>query len=238
MSRTSKRVTFSNGRGQQLSGIMEWPEQEPLAFAVFSHCFTCTKDLKATVRVSRRLAENGLCVLRYDFTGLADSEGDFSASNFTTNCQDLVAACDFLEAEHQAPRLLIGHSLGGTATALMANQVASAKAVVTIASPSSTHRLAGFLAESSPDIEALGQGVVNIGGFDFELKKQLLDDLRSYDIKSRIGELRLPILIFHSPEDRTLPYRWGLGMFDSVSSPKSFVTLDGADHLVCSQRWL
>ena len=234
--RTSERVSFPNGRGQQLSGIMEWPAEPPRAFALFSHCFTCTKDLKATVRVSRRLADNGICVLRYDFTGLADSEGDFSETNFTTNCQDLLAAANFLEEQHQGPSLLIGHSLGGTATATMANQIQSATAVVTIASPSSTERLAGFLVESSPEILAEGSGVVNIGGFQYTLKKQLIDDLRSYEIEQRVAELQSPILIFHSPQDQTLPYSWGLKMFEAANSPKSFVTLDGSDHLLVDRR--
>ncbi len=123
MPRTSKRVSFDNGRGETLTGILESPGQTPTAYALFSHCFTCTKDLKATVRVSRRLAEHGLAVLRYDFTGLADSEGDFSLSNFTTNCQDLLAAARFLQESYEAPALLIGHSLGGTATAVVANQI-------------------------------------------------------------------------------------------------------------------
>ncbi|MGI9518878.1 MAG: alpha/beta hydrolase [Pirellulaceae bacterium] len=232
----SNRVTFDNGRGQQLAGIMEWPaESPPRAFALFSHCFTCTKDLKATVRVSRRLAEHGFCVLRYDFTGLADSQGDFSKTNFTTNCQDLLAAADFLNDQFEGPALLIGHSLGGTATAMMGNQVVSAKAITTIASPSSTHRLANYLAQTNPEIEEQGSGTVVIGGSQFTLKKQLLDDLRSYDIEKSMGELRLPMLMFHSPLDQTLPYSWGLKMFDSVNSPKSFITLDGSDHLLVNR---
>ena len=232
MKRTSQRVSFDNGRGQKLSGILEMPTADVRAYALFSHCFTCTKDLKATVRVSRRLAEHGIAVLRYDFTGLADSEGDFSETNFSTNCADLLAAAQFLEREHEAPQLLVGHSLGGTATAVMAKQVPSAKAVVTIASPSSTERLAAFLDRSCPEIAREGSGKVTIGGFEFTLKRQLLDDLLSYDIEQRVGELRSPILIFHSPQDETLPYSWGLKMFDSVNSAKSFVTLDGSDHLL------
>ena len=232
MPRKSQRVTFPNGRGQSLTGIIEWPEDEPACFAIYSHCFTCTKDLKASVRVSRRLAENGIAVLRYDFTGLADSEGDFSDTNFTTNCLDLKSAAEFLEREFQGPKLLVGHSLGGTATVVVANEIPTAKAVVTIASPSSTERLAGFLAESAPTIASEGSGVVNIGGFDFALKKQILDDLRSYNIPANVAELKLPMLIFHSPQDKTLPYSWGLKMFDSVTSPKSFITLDNSDHLL------
>ena len=236
MKRKSQRITFENGRGQTLSGILEMPEGEVHQFALFSHCFTCTKDLKATVRISRRLAEHGIGVLRYDFTGLADSEGDFSETNFTTNCQDFLAAADFLQQDFQPPSLLIGHSLGGTATAVMANQIESAKAVVTIASPSSTERLAGFLDKSCPAIALEGAGIVNIGGFDFTLKKQLLDDLLSHDIEALVSQLKLPILIFHSPEDATLPYTWGLKMFDSVASPRSFVTLPDSDHLLVKRR--
>ena len=228
----SKRVKFDNGRGESLSGIMEWPAGEPRAFAMFSHCFTCGKDLKATVRISRRLAEHGLAVLRYDFTGLGDSEGDFSLTNFTTNCLDIEAAARFLEVEHSAPALLIGHSLGGTASTITANQIASVRAVVTIASPSPTMRLADFLSESNPQIEADGVGVVNIGGFNYSLRRQLMEDLRSFDIETEIGQLRLPILMFHSPVDRTLPYSWGIRMFELATSPKSFVTLDGSDHLL------
>jgi len=236
MKRTSKRVSFPNGRGQQLAGILEWPARQPRAFALFSHCFTCTKDLKATVRVSRRLAEHGICVLRYDFTGLADSEGNFSDSNFSSNCQDLLAAARFLDAEFQAPQLLIGHSLGGTATAVTANQIPTAKAVVTIASPSSTQRLADFLDESSPRIMQEGSGTVNIGGFEYTLKPQLLQDLRSYDIPARVAELQTPILLFHSPQDETLPYHWGLKMFEAVTSTKSFITLDESDHLLVNRQ--
>ncbi len=235
MKRVSKRVSFDNGRGQQLAGIMEWPAVKPRAFALFSHCFTCTKDLKATVRISRRLAHHGYCVLRYDFTGLADSEGDFAETNFTTNCQDLQAAAAFLSREYAGPQLLIGHSLGGTATAVTANEIESAVAVVTIASPGSTHRLAGYLHQSNPGIAATGQGTVTIGGFQHTLKMQLLDDLRSYRIESDLGQLRRPILMFHSPADETLPYEWGLKMFDAVQSPKSFVTLHQSDHLLMAR---
>jgi putative redox protein len=228
----SKRVRFDNGRGQQIAGIMEWPHGNPRAFAVFSHCFTCGKDLKATVRISRRLAESGICVLRYDFTGLGDSEGDFSQTNFTTNCLDIRAAADFLEQQFSSPRLLIGHSLGGTASVVTANHIESVQAVATIAAPGSTHRLAGFLAESNPQIESHGEGIVAIGGFNYLLRRQLLEDLRSYDIESEIARLRAPILIFHSPIDRTLPYNRGLRMFEAATSAKSFITLDGSDHLL------
>lgn len=211
------------------------PAGKPRAFASFSHCFTCGKDLKSSVRISRRLAHHGLAVLRYDFTGLGESEGDFSRTNFTTNCQDIQAAARFLEDEFSAPKLLIGHSLGGTASAITANTIESVRAVATIAAPSSTRRLARFLADSNPQIQNEGVGVVNIGGFNYTLRRQLLEDLQTWDIESEISRLQLPILMFHSPADTTLPYDWGLRMFEATTSPKSFVTLDGSDHLLVSR---
>ena len=233
--RKSYRVSFDNERGETLVGIMDWPATEPRAFAQFAHCFTCTKDLKAIVRISRGLAELGICVLRFDFTGLGESQGDFSYTNFSTQCQDVLAAANYLAMEFSGPHLLIGHSMGGTATAVSANQIANAKAVVTIASPSSTQRLAGYLESSNSEIKTKGQGTVTIGGVPYLLRSQLLDDLRKQDIPQRIGELRLPILMFHSPADQTLPYDWGLKMFESATSAKSFVTLEGADHLLVNQ---
>ncbi len=233
MKRLSKRVSFDNGRGERLAGIMDWPVTEsPRAFATFSHCFTCGKDLKANVHIARRLAEHGFCVLRYDFTGIGESQGDFSQTNFTTNCDDLRAAVAFLTREFSPPQLLVGHSMGGTATAVTANEFDSVRAVATLASPGSTHRLAGVLVQSNPEIAATGEGIVKIGGTDYTIRRQLLEDLRARDIEAELAALRLPILMLHSPDDETLPYGWGLKMFDAVQSPKSFVSLDGANHLL------
>ena len=235
MNRHSQRVRFDNGRGQLLAGILDLPESEPAFYAVFSHCFTCTKDIKATVHISRHLTQYGIGTLRYDFTGLGDSQGKFSDTNFSTNCQDLLAACRFLGEQYSPPRLLIGHSLGGTATVTTANDVGSAQAVVTIASPSSTRHLAGFLEKTNPEIDRQGEGDVVIGGRTFRLKKQLLDSLRSHNIETTTAELKKPILMFHSPADMTVPYEWGLRMFELALSPKAFITLDGADHLLINQ---
>jgi putative redox protein len=240
MKHRSTRVAFDNGRGQRLTGIIDWPAavgdaQPATRFALVSHCFTCTKDLKALVRISRRLAEHGWSVLRYDFTGLGDSSGDFSQTNFSTTCDDLVAAAEFLGQHHEPPQLLVGHSLGGTASVVAASRIASAKSIATIASPSSTQRLAGFLASQNPAIEAEGQGEVVIGQRTYLLRRQLFDDLRQYDIETIVGRQELPILMFHSPADETLPYEWGLRMFAAARGPKSFVTLDGADHLLVNQ---
>ena len=153
----SKRLFFENADKIRLSGILELTQGQPRAYAIFSHCFTCSKDLKAIVRISRGLAKHGISVLRFDFTGLGDSKGNFSETNFDNNCADVMAAVDFLSAEFDPPQILIGHSLGGAAMMLMSNEIASAKAIVTIASPSSTQDLANYLSTSNPDIEAIGE---------------------------------------------------------------------------------
>lgn len=236
MPRKSNRVRFDNGRGQTIVGVIETPIDEIRHFALFAHCFTCGKDLKAIVRISRKLAEQGIAVLRFDMTGLGDSQGDFSETNLTTNCQDILAAAGFLSREYQPPELLIGHSLGGTAMTLTSDQIDSARALVTIASPSSTERLADFLERSNLDITTKGEGTVNIGGRNFLLKKQLMNDLRSHSIETTLANLKTPILMYHSPQDDTLPYAWGLKMFEAAQGIKNFITLDGSDHLLVDQE--
>ncbi len=235
MKRKSTRVKFKNQGGETLIGVFERPVEHPIAHAIFTHCFTCGKDLKAIVKLSRKLAEAGVAVLRFDFTGLNDSQGDFSETNLSSNIADVLSAVEYLRQNHEPPSLLIGHSLGGTAMTLAANRIESAKALVTIASPSSTQRLAGFLEASNPDIVNSGAGQFTIGGREFVLKQQLLDDLRSHDIESALAELRVPILMYHSPDDKTLPYDWGLKMFNAARGVKNFITLDGADHLLTDQ---
>lgn len=232
MMRRSERVTFENNRGQRLSGILEFPDKNPVAFGLFSHCFTCTKDLKAIVRISRRLAELGIAILRFDFTGLGSSQGDFSETNFDTNCQDVVAAHDFLAHHHRAPQLLIGHSLGGAAMIQVAQQMESARALVTIASPSNTQHLADHLTQSNPAIWDQGQGEVAIGGQSYLLKKQLIENLRKQDLPAALSQLTLPHLMFHPDADDTLPYWHAEKMFELTGGPKSMITLDKSDHLL------
>ena len=232
MNRKSQRVSFDNQFGQKLVGVVEQPVDDVRAHAVFAHCFTCGKDLKFIVRLSRKLTEYGVAVFRFDFTGLYESEGNFSDTNLSSNIADVLSAVEFMEREFSAPELLIGHSLGGTAMTIAASQIESAKALVTIASPSSTERLAGFLESRSPQIASEGEGQVNIGGFDFTLKRQLLEDLRSHQIETSLAELPIPMLMFYSPQDETLPYDWGLKMFEAAGGIKNFITLDGADHLL------
>ena len=231
----SKRVRFSNGRGQMLAGIGEIPAGKIWTWAVFTHCFTCTKNLKAIVRISRRLAEHGIGVLRFDCTGLGDSEGDFGTTNFSTTCLDLQAAAQFAAGEFGPPSLLIGHSFGGAASLACANKIESVRAVVTIAAPSDTQHLAVRIERQNPRIELDGEGDFSVGGQTYRLRRQLLEDLRAFDLASELRGMDKPHLIFHSPVDETLGLEHGIGLFQSGDGPKTLVTLDGADHLLVNQ---
>ena len=232
MNRRTQRVTFLNPLGYKLCGILDLPLGEPVAYGLFSHCFTCTKDLKAIVRISRRLAEHGIGILRFDFTGLGGSQGNFSETNFDTHCQDVLAARDFPAERFQAPQLLMGHSLGGAAMVRMAPRIESARALVTIASPSSTAHLADYLDDANPAILQQGEGDVTIGGRTYRLKKQLIDNLRQQDLPAALGELALPHLIFHPDTDETLPYWHAEKIYELTGGPKSMITLDHSDHLL------
>lgn len=235
MQHRSERVRFANQRGIDLAGIIEWPPGEAHRFAVFAHCFTCGKDLKAIVRISRHLAALGIAVLRFDFTGLGDSRGDFSQTTFEHNQEDLLAAVEYLTRNHRPPELLIGHSLGGAAVLACAGRIPSASALVNIASPVSTRHLADYLAQTNPAIEQLGAGEVDIGGRTHLIRREMLTALRQADLASILRSLQLPLLIFFSPLDDTLPWRHGQEMFELAGGPTSFVTLDGADHLLVNQ---
>ena len=234
---SSQRVNFINARGIRLAGIIDWPKNrdEPVAFGMFSHCFTCTKDLKAIVRISRGLAQYGIAVLRFDFTGLGDSKGKFPETNFNTNLEDVDAAVAYLTEHHQPPKLLIGHSLGGAAMMVKSKEISSARALVTIASPSTTNHLADYLSSANPQIESTGEGQVEIGGRQWTLRRQLIENLRSLDLPSEIEKINLPHLIFHPPDDATLPYWHAERLFEITGGTKAMVSLDGADHLLVNR---
>lgn len=234
MTRKSHRVTFPNHAGDPLVGVLDTCDR-PRYYAIFSHCFTCSKDLKAIVRLSRVLAEGGIAVLRYDYTGLGDSQGDFAATNFTTTCLDTICAAEFLKANYEPPALLIGHSLGGTASYEVADRIPSAKAMVTIASPSCTTHLSDFLARSNPEIDRTGFGTVTIGNRPIPITAQLMRDLRSQNIPDRIRSLPLPLLLVHSPADETLGYRHSLDALEWTKGRSSLLTLPGSDHLLTNQ---
>lgn len=231
----SHRVYFDNSSGLRLAGIVDLPATEPHAFALFAHCFTCSKDLKAIVRISRGLAKHGFGVLRFDFTGLGDSRGEFSQSRFETNLSDIQSAAHWLAGEHQAPELLVGHSLGGAAMMASVGSLPSAKVLATVAAPSCTKHLARFLGAANPKIESAGLGEVTIGGRTHAIRRELLDSLRGFDLRSAIEKISIPHMVMHSPMDETLAFRHAEEIFAWTGGPKSFITLDGADHLLVNQ---
>ena len=231
----SQRVYFNNQTGIRLAGILDLPESAPVSYALFSHCFTCTKDLKAIVRISRGLARHGIGVLRFDFTGLGDSQGDFSQTNFETNLGDVRAASQWLKENHGPAELLMGLSLGGAAMMAASSSIESAKLLATLAAPSCTKHLAEFLSGENPAILSEGVGQVVIGGRTHQLRRQLIENLKSFDLESCISSIQIPHLIIHSPEDETLAYRHALEIFDRTGGSKSMITLDGADHLMVNQ---
>lgn len=231
----SQRIFIDNGRGDRLAGILELPSQTPTSFAIFSHCFTCSKDLKAIVKISRRLAQQGFAVVRFDFTGLGDSSGDFSATNFETNVEDVLAVARWLEQHYQPPALLLGLSLGGAAMMVVASQLPSVQGLVTLAAPSCTRHLAEFLRQQSPEIESQGEGRVIIGGRSHRIKPQLLESLSRRDLELEMNRINVHHLIFHSPLDETLGFYHAERIFQNSGGIKTFVTLDGADHLLLNR---
>lgn len=236
MERTTERIRFRGSSGEYLVGRLERPAAEPLAYALFAHCFTCSKDLKAIGRISRTLADRGFAVFRFDFTGIGESEGDFADTNFSSNVEDLKAAADFLRREYRAPRLLVGHSLGGAAVLTAAPQVPECTAVATIAAPSTTHSLRGILLDSAPEIEATGLGKITLGGRTFTVKKQFLDDLAQEHVQANVPRLEKALIIFHSPADRVVEIEHARRLFEAARHPKSFISLGNADHLLSDVR--
>ncbi len=243
MDYTSQRVRFDNGRGQSLAGLLDQPaEGEVRCWSTFTHCFTCTKDLKALAKISRRLTGLGIGVLRFDFTGLGDSGGEFADTDFQTNVADCRAAAEWMASEGHPPQLLMGLSLGGAAQLVAAGGLPTVRAVATIASPSSTQHLARFLAGANPEIERTGQGLVTIGPTAHPITRRMVEVLRATQLDDAIRSLKLPLLIAFSPDDETLPFAHAFEMFRLAGGPVSFVTLDGADHLLVKQpedvNWL
>lgn len=230
------RVQFPGALGHTLVGRLDVPAHEPRAYAIFAHCFTCTKDLKAANWISRELVDRRIALLRFDFTGLGESGGDFADTNFSTNLADLVAAADFLRREHRAPQMLVGHSLGGTAVLLAAQRIPEAAAVATIAAPAQTGHLAGLLAQQAPRLSGQEVAEIDVMGRRVRIKGQLLEDLRQYDVPAAVAALRRPLLIFHSPEDEVVSIDQARRIFEAARHPKSFIALDGADHLLIERE--
>jgi putative redox protein len=229
--RTAK-VEFPGAGGETLAARLDRPLGDARAVCLFAHCFTCSKDIAAAARIARALAERGFAVLRFDFTGLGHSGGEFANTNFSSNVADLVAAADWLRREELPPAVLIGHSLGGAAVLAAAERIPESVAVATIGAPADPAHVRHLLEESLDEIEASGSATVTLAGRQFRIRKQFLDDLQQQTQRDRIARLRKALLVLHAPHDRIVGIDNAAEIFQAAKHPKSFVSLDTADHLL------
>ncbi len=227
-----QRVDFPGSEGQKLAARLDLPDQPPRAYALFAHCFTCGKDIFAASRIAAALTAHGIAVLRFDFTGLGASEGEFANTNFSSNLEDLIAAANHLRSTHAAPSLLIGHSLGGAAVLAAARHVPETLAVATIAAPSDPAHVVAQFAAHVGQIQQEGEALVQLAGRPFKIKKQFLDDVAEQRLLKDIAGLEPALLVMHSPHDQTVEIGSATRIFASAKHPKSFVSLDDADHLL------
>jgi uncharacterized OsmC-like protein/pimeloyl-ACP methyl ester carboxylesterase len=227
-----ERFEFPNARGEKLSALLDRPAGRAVAFALFAHCFTCGKDVLAAKRIAEGLTARGIAVLRFDFTGLGASEGEFANTTFSSNVADLVAAANHLRATHQPPAILIGHSLGGAAVLAAAGQIPEARAVVTIAAPADPAHVTGLFRERVADIQEQGEVEVALAGRPFRIRKEFLDDIAMQNLERCLREMRKALLVLHSPTDDLVGIENASAIFSAARHPKSFVSLSGADHLV------
>src|ERR1051325_11256746 len=232
----TERFQFPGSDGQQLAAALELPDAPPAAWALFAHCFTCGKDVLAAKRIAVALAAKGIAVLRFDFTGLGSSEGDFANSTFSSNVADLVHAADHLRQTRTAPAILIGHSLGGAAVLAAAGQIPEARAVATIAAPSDPGHVTGLFDDQVAEIRAEGEREVVLGGRAFRIRREFLDDIAEQNLLDRVKDLRRALLVMHSPTDDTVGIDNATRIFLAARHPKSFVSLADADHLLTRRR--
>lgn len=232
MSPTSEKISFQGALGNSLSARLDSPLGEIKAYALFVHCFTCSKDFLAASHISSALTEKGIAVLRFDFTGLGSSEGEFSNTNFSSNIEDIKAAIDYLKSEGKSPQILIGHSLGGAAILRAAESVSDLKALVTINAPSDPSHLRRLMKSSLQEIESQGYAKVVLGGREFQIQKQFIDDLENHKSLSYLKDIRAALLIFHSPQDTTVDLENAKLIFTAAHHPKNFISLYEADHLL------
>lgn len=228
----SQRVEFKNPSGETLSGVLELPADTPDSWAIFAHCFTCSKKSLAASRIARGLAERGIGVLRFDFTGLGDSSGDFSTRGFSSDVEDLIAAADWMSATGRPAGLMIGHSLGGAATIVAATALPDIKAIATIGAPSDAGHVIEQFKDSVAEIEAAGRAQVNLGGRPFVLSRTFLNEIGKTTVIDAVRELRKPLLILHAPGDEVVGIDNATDLFIAAKHPKSFVSLDKSDHLL------
>jgi len=233
----SSKVKFENHKGEKLSARIDLPlEDQPIAFVIFAHCFTCNKDFTAVRNISRALSAEGLGVLLFDFTGLGESEGDFSETDFSSNVSDLSSASEWLSKRYPIDQYMIGHSLGGAAVLATAAKIEAVKAVVSIAAPYDPIHVSKLFKDQIDQIKQNGKAEVSIGGRPFNVSKEFIDDLNDQDPKKTIPELRKPIMVMHSPQDSIVSIKNAAKIYTAAMHPKNFLSLDGADHLLTEKR--
>lgn len=230
------KASFQNQQGETLAGLLETPNGDTKAYALFAHCFTCSKDIAAASRITRALADKGIAVLRFDFTGIGNSDGDFANTNFTSDINDLVQAAKHLEDNYAAPTMIIGHSLGGAAVLAAAQQLPSIKAIVTIAAPSTGNHIEHMFTDTKDEIMSNEEAVVDLAGRSFTIKKQFLEDIDKYNDTTHISELGKALLVLHSPIDDTVSIDEAAKIYSAAKHPKSFISLDKADHLLTKRE--
>ncbi|MBX2816966.1 MAG: alpha/beta fold hydrolase [Saprospiraceae bacterium] len=233
----TERISFTNHEGHELAARLEVPaDQDPLAYAVFAHCFTCNKNLPAATNISRTLASAGIAVLRFDFTGLGQSEGEFAKTNFSTNITDIIAAYQYLQEQHEAPQLMVGHSLGGAAVVFAAAQLPEVRGVAIVGSPSEPAHVTHLMDEALEDIGARGFAEVVIAGRNFRIESHFIESLKGKDIGDIVRDWRKAFLIMHSPIDNVVGIENAANYYRKALHPKSFVSLDGADHILTKKE--
>jgi len=232
MTVVTERISFTGGHGETLAARLDRPTHTPSAYALFAHCFTCGKDIPAAQRVARTLAEKGIAVLRFDFTGLGHSEGEFANTNFSANIDDLVAAAEHLAANHGAPSLLIGHSLGGAAVIAASPRIPAARAIATVGAPADPEHVRQLFGEQADTIAREGEAQVRLAGRSFRVRKHFLDDLGDHGLERILAASRAALMVFHSPVDEIVGVENASTIFTAAKHPKSFVSLDDADHLL------
>jgi len=228
----SEKITFKGAFGDDLSAKLDWPDGDLRSWVLFAHGFSIGKDLKPVRTISKTLVENGYGMMRFDFTGLGESGGNFEDTNFTSNCEDIRKAAEYLSEHHHAPCVLIGHSFGGTASLKVADEIPGCKAVATIGSPCDTKHIVHQFADKIEEIHEEGEAKVLLGGRPFIIKEQFLDDVANQNIAEQITELDRALMVFHSPQDRVVSIDNASHIYVKAKHPKSFVSLDGADHLL------